>query len=75
MCCKERERKRGTVNIRRHGNQTCRERIKRVSEGILIFFNPNKLIWMPLNYKFITLAGTVQKEITSPKVSQVSIAR
>lgn len=53
-----------TVNIRRHGkgqsSQTCR---KRVSEGILILSNPNKLIWMPLYYKFITHTGTVQSEI------------
>lgn len=59
-----------SVNIRRHGkaqfSQTCRERVERVSGGILIVFKPNKLIWMPLHYKFITLTAAVQKETTSP---------
>lgn len=69
-----------TVNIRRHGkaqsSQTCRERVDRVTEGILILSDPNELIWMPLYYKFITQTGTVQMEIIqiTHRLLQVSTA-
>lgn len=69
-----------TVNIRRHGiaqtSQTCREGVNRVSEGILILSNPNKLIWMPLYYEFITNTGAVQAAITqiTHRFFQVSFA-